>query len=334
MSSTVVVGGTGFLGSHLVERLAREGGGVTVVARRASWPWREAPARVRLVAADVSSPTSDTALAEALRGADAVVNLAGVLARPGIPEDRYRAVHVEGASRLAAAARREAAARGGLRLVHVSTTGVLGPTGVEPVPEDAPPRPRTLYEATKLEGERAVLAAAGEGLEVVVVRPGLVYGPRDLHLLAMFRAVARGSFRLIAGGRAVWQPVHATDVARALAGATRAPGLSGAVLHVAGSERMTFRAFAERIARALGTRLRGPSIPFAVAWAAGAALEAAFAPFGAAPPLTRARVRTMTESRVYAIDRARELLDFAPEVALDNGLAATVAWYRARGYLT
>jgi len=167
----------------------------------------------------------------------------------------------------------------------------------------------------------------------VILRPGLVYGPRDLHLLAMFRAIASGAFRTIAGGHAVWQPIHALDAARAIALATGAGEISATIVHVAGAERTTFRSFSERIAGALGARLRGPSIPYALAWGAGAVLEAAFAPLGAPPPLTRARVRTMTENRVYAINRARARLGFVPQIGLDEGLARTVAWYRAGGYL-
>jgi nucleoside-diphosphate-sugar epimerase len=66
---------------------------------------------------------------------------------------------------------------------------------------------------------------------------------------------------------------------------------------------------------------------------AGAALELGLRPFGIEPPLSRMRVRTLTEDRVYRIDRARQTLGFEPETSLDDGLAETVGWYREHGYL-
>jgi nucleoside-diphosphate-sugar epimerase len=217
--------------------------------------------------------------------------------------------------------------------VHVSTTGVLGPTGTSPRDESSSPHPLTAYERSKLEGERAALAARGGGLEVVVVRPGLVYGPRDLHLLGLYRAIGKGTYRTIAGGRALWQPIYVEDVARAIQAALEAPAGDGGVFHVAGGERVTVGALAERIAAGLGTRIRRPGLPYAAAMAAGTLLEAVCAPAGVEPPLTRARVRTMTEDRVYSIDRARERLGFEPRIGLEEGIALTIGWYRSHGYL-
>src|SRR5262249_19188481 len=155
-------------------------------------------------------------LYEVFRGASVVVNLAGTLWKPAIAGETYERVHVQGTRLVIDALQAAAGSNGPVRLVHVSTTGVLGPTGPDPKPETAPPAPSTEYERTKLEGERLALAARGPGLEVVVIRPGLVYGPRDMHLLPFFQAIERGLFRPIAKGRARWQPVFVDDVARGI----------------------------------------------------------------------------------------------------------------------
>lgn len=330
-SPVVVVGGTGFVGSHVSERLAAGGAAVRAASRRGRWPWGNTPSGIDCVSLDLTAPAAGPRLRELAAGAAAVVHLAGILYRPGLPGRAYRDLHVEGTRRVVAAAR----AAGVRRLVHVSTTGVLGPTGPRPLHEDAPPRPTTPYEASKLEGERIVLAAreAG-GPEVVVLRPGLVYGPRDLHLLPLYRSISRGWFRPIAGGRARWQPIHVGDVARAVAAAVDVePGPEAAVLHVAGGETVTVGALVRRIASALGTRLRGPALPYAVAMAAGTLIELGCRPLGIDPPLSRSRVRTLTEDRLYDTGRAARALGFVPRTALDDGLAETVAWYREHGYL-
>ena len=326
----LVLGGTGFLGSHLVERLARAGTPVRVVSARARWPWGALPPGVESTRFDVGEVTAPRDWDALIEGSSRIVNLAGVLQRPGLPRDLYRRVHVEAPRHLLAAVARAGKPR---RIVHVSTTGVLGPTGPEPLAEDAPPRPVTVYERTKAEGERVVREARGAGLERVVVRPGLVYGERDLHLLGLWRAVASGTFRTIAGGRARWQPVHVDDVARALEAALAAPGLDGEVFHVAGNEVVPLGELAAEIARRLGTHVKGPGLPLPLALAAGVGLEALLLPFGIEPPLSRARVRTLTEDRLYRIDRVREVLGLTPEVSLDAGLDRTHAWYRGHGHL-
>jgi nucleoside-diphosphate-sugar epimerase len=346
--AVLVLGGTGFIGVPLVERLASRGRRVIVASRGGIWPLQSAPRGVDVHELDLALLGDDdgTAMSQyglltsLLQRASAVVNLAGTLARPGLPRSAYDDLHVLGTARLAEAAAKRAAqgaARSArsrpFRLVHVSTTGVLGPTGPTPLDETATPAPTTPYEKSKLEGERAALMERGGWLEVVVVRPGLVYGPRDVHLAPLYQAIAKGTYRTIAGGKALWQPVYVDDVARAIHLALEDPRCDGGIFHVAGEERLSVAAFAERIAERLGTRIRRPGLPYAVAMAAGAILEAACAPFGAAPPLSRARVRTMTEDRVYAIERARAELGFTPQVGLYEGIGRAIDWYRSHEYL-
>lgn len=334
MRTAVLVGGTGFLGSHLAERFASSGTRALVLSRSGRWPWGAAPVGVSCSPCDLETEASVPALDAAIGGAEVVVHLAGALFRPSTAAARYRTLHVDGARRVVDACRRAVSRDGrSRRLVHVSTTGVLGPTGPVPLPESAPARPRTIYEATKHEGEVAALAGRGNGFEVVVARPGLVFGPRDLHLVALWRAIGSGRFRLLAGGRALWQPVHVTDVARGLDTLTESPGIDGEVFHLAGPERRTVREIAETIAASLSVSLRGPSIPFAAALAAGAVLEALFAPFGGDAPLSRSRVRTLTEDRVYDVSHARDRVGWEPIVGVERGIGETTAWYRTEGLL-
>jgi nucleoside-diphosphate-sugar epimerase len=329
--SVVVIGGTGFLGSTLVERLA-ESGRVAMLSRQGRWKWGSRPIGVTGIACDITEIGEAPRLYEVFRGAKVVVNLAGTLWKPSVAGETYERVHVDG-TRLILDALHAAAGEVPVRLVHVSTTGVLGPTGPQPKAEADEPAPSTEYERTKLEGERLVLASRGSGVEVVVVRPGLVYGPRDMHLLPFFQAIDRGLFRPIAQGRARWQPVYVDDVVRGLLAATTAPGLDGAVIQLAGSERLSVTEFANKIAAAMGRKPRSTSIPYPAAFAAGAVLEALTAPLRGDPPLTRARVRTLTQDRLYRIAEAERRLGWRPETPLEKGLHQTVGWYRARNLL-
>ena len=328
--AVVVLGGTGFIGSHLVDHLARAGRSVHVVSRRGAWPWETAPPAARFTSLDLTSIGAAANLDALLADTRVVVNVTGALLRPGAPADLYRRLHVEAVAALLAALQRRA---GHLRLIHVSTTGVLGPTGPEPLDESAPRRPRTIYERTKAEGEEQALMGRRDGLEVVVARPGLVYGPRDLHLLGLFQSIAGGTFRLPGGGRARWQPVAAGDVATGLARLVDADGVDGEIFHLAGETTVSVAELAAAIAALLGTRVHGPSLPRPLAWLAGAAMEAACLPLGIEPPLTRMRVRTLTEDRRYDVSHARRRLDWRPRISLRQGLSLAVDWYRCRGLL-
>lgn len=329
--SIVVIGGSGFLGSTLVERLA-ETGRVAMISRQGRWRWGSRPIGVTGIACDITDTSETARLYEIFRGAKIVVNLAGTLWKPSIAGETYEKVHVEG-TRLILDALHAAAGAVPVRLVHVSTTGVLGPTGPQPRAEADDPAPSTEYERTKLEGERLALAGRGGGVEVVVVRPGLVYGPRDMHLLPFFQSIDRGLFRPIAQGRARWQPVYVDDVIEGLVATTEAPGLDGAVIHFAGAERLSVTEFAKKIALAMGRKPHRTSIPYSAAFAAGAVLEALTAPLRGDPPLTRARVRTLTQDRLYRIAEAERRLGWRPQTTLEQGLPQTVGWYRARNLL-
>src|SRR5207248_369794 len=208
-----------------------------------------------------------------------------------------------------------------------STTGVQGITGETPAAEDAPFAPTNAYEATKLEGELLALRAFQEqGLPVTVVRPGLVYGPGDLHLLGFFVAMKKGLFRVIDGGKASLHPVYIDDLVAALllcAGCSRATGRS---YNIAGERPVTVRELATAIAHALGRELPAASIPL---WLANLASDV-FATMpgmkGERAPLTRSRVAFLTNSRIYDIGRSASELGYAPKVGLEEGMRLTASW--------
>jgi nucleoside-diphosphate-sugar epimerase len=328
---TVVLGGTGFIGSHLVDSLAARGEEVVAVSRRGTWAWGEPPRNTRVVALDVADQKRHDELAALLEDADRVVNLVGILNRPTLTKEKLHYLHVDGTRHIVVTLAKGRVERS--RLVHVSTTGVLGPTGKTPKDEEAPPNPTNDYETTKLEGETIALASRRPSREVAIVRPGLVYGPRDRHLLGWFKAISAGAYRAIGGGRALWQPVYVGDVVRGIEAALDTRGADGQTFHLAGKERITIADLGTRIGAALGKHPHRTSFPYPLAMAAGTILEAIYLPWKKDPPLSRARVRTMTQDRVYAIDRAERLLKVTPETTLDEGLRKTVAWYRAHGQL-
>lgn len=324
----LVTGATGFLGSNLVRRLLSDGHQVRILARSEIKARPLAKQGAEIAFGDIGDRD---ALQSAVRDVEGVYHLAGQLFIPGVPKAEYYRTHVQGTRALVECCRESSDVR---RLVHCSTTGVLGVTGPNPAREDAPVSPRNAYERAKWQAETVVRMAIEEGFPAVIARPGLVYGPGDLHLLGFFRAIQRGFFRPI-GRQSVWlHPIFIDDLTEALVRGANHPRAVGECFHLAGQFPVTVAALASAIADALGTVIPSGNVPFSLAWAAATVGDALPARLRSLAPLTRTRLDFLTHSRIYDVSKARALIGFEAGTALTEGMDRTVAWYRREGYLS
>lgn len=338
----LITGATGFLGSSLARRLLDEGDEVRVLARSRA---KAAPLVARgaeLIEGDV---TDAAAVRAAVAGVEVVYHLAGKLYVSGVPALEYQRIHVEGTRTMLAACRaqRGTGARHAegvhrtpllTRFVHCGTTGVLGATGATPpAAEDAPYAPTNAYEATKRDAEVLVREAAWNGFPAVIVRPGLVYGPGDLHLLGFFKAIQRRLFRPI-GREAVWfHPIYVDDMIEAFVRCGSDPRAVGECFHIAGCEPVTIATLAATIAAALDVPPPRGRIPLPAARAVATACDALPARLRQSAPLTSSRLDFLTHSRVYSVAKARDRLGFSADTPLAVGIGRAADWYRAEGYL-
>jgi nucleoside-diphosphate-sugar epimerase len=338
----LVTGATGFLGSALTTELLKCQIGVgqpqevsrsdaptlRILARHEKKALQQFGDRVEIITGDIIDKEQ---VQRAIDGVTTIYHCAGRLYHPSVPTTLYYQTHVEGTATLLKACQGQAQLR---RLVHISTTGVHGITDTTPVTEDAPFAPTNPYEATKLEGELLALKAHQEhGLPVSVVRPGLVYGPGDLHLLGFFRAIKKGLFRVIDGGKALLHPVYINDMVAAMLLCGEQPQAVGRVYSIAGDHPITIRELATSIAHALDQKFPAGSIPL---WLANLVSDIfAITPGmrGEHAPLTRSRVKFLTHSRIYDISRARSELGYRPKVGLEDGMKRTAAWYYEHHYI-
>ncbi len=320
----VVTGATGFIGSHLAEALVRAGWHVRCPVRdpaRAHW-LRALP--VELVKADLTVPET---LDGIFAGAQVVFHLAGLTR--ALRAEEFFAANVTGTANLLRALGR---ADGGCRkLVFLSSLAAAGPSrpGI-PRTEDDPPVPVSVYGKSKRLAEEQVVGACP--VDWVILRPPIVYGPRDLEGLLYFRVVKLGVRPVLCTER-YFSLIYVGDLVRAIILAAEAAP-PRAIYHVADPEPCSFRALADRIGRVMGRS--GPVLP-APGWA--------FRLAGALADLTaRLRRRPM----VFSYDKAVEMtagdwvcdcrrveaeLGFRTEVSLEQGLRETYSWYRSAGYL-
>ena len=329
----LVTGGTGMLGSYIVERLVEEGWAVRALVRRgarrgASSDWLDGVGVERVEGALEDAPS----LVAAAAGCDVVFHAAAVIGSGGSWTDFQRG-NVEGTAHVVAAA-----AAAGARLVHVSSTAVYGRERyrAEPTDEQVPlPElpPQDVYGRSKQEAEALVLAAHRAGRAwAAVVRPPVMYGRRDRQFAPRIGAVLqRGLFPRIAGGRTTLTVVHASSVAEGAVLAARSDVAGGQVYLLANDYPVTTTDLVRCAADGLGRRIWAPSVPASVGRAGFAALAWGLRARGRRD-LARHAAGTLdmlTRDNPFTSERARRELGWAPSACRDALLADAFRWWRA-----
>lgn len=299
-----VFGGSGFVGRHVVRALANRGYRVLVAVRRPDLAFHLQPiGNVGQIKAIQANLRYRWTIDRAVRDADIVVNLVGILQEAG--KQKFSSVQEFGARAIAEAARAVNA-----RLVHVSAIG-------------ADVNAASQYAATKGAAEKAVLETV---IDAVILRPSLVFGPED-EFFNRFAAMARLSpvLPLIGGGKTAFQPVFVGDLAEAVARAVDGEARGGRIYELGGPEVVSFRECMELICRETDrTRLLLP-IPWFIAkamarltgWLPGA-------------PLTLDQVLQLQNDNVVSQAAIEERLTFEGLGIKPHNLASILPSYLVR----
>jgi nucleoside-diphosphate-sugar epimerase len=314
----LVTGGSGFIGSHLLDRLSALGLPARALLRRKV----TIPPGIDAIYGDLDTGHG---IEEAVRGATTVIHLAGVT--KALRRHHYYAGNAGNTGRLASAA-----AGRGLRFVHVSSLAAIGPSrDGRPLSEDAEPHPLSAYGKSKLEAERAVRRLIPDA---VIVRPPVVYGPRDTDVFQLLKAISKGMMFEIAGGERWFSSIYVEDLVDALLAAAQSPGAAGGDFFVAHPKPATWSEFAAGAARIMSRRPRVVRVPVGAAYTLAALAELWSHATGKPGILSRDKV---TEARrdhwICDTRRAAAELGFQARTPLDTGLAGTLAWYKEAGWL-
>jgi NADH dehydrogenase len=314
-----IFGGSGFIGRHLVGVLAREGWRVRVAARRPDLALHLQPlgkvGQIHAVQANIRFPES---LAAALHGAQAAVNLVGILAESG--KQSFDRVQAQGAAAVA-----EAVKNAGIEeFVHVSAIG-------------ADAHSASAYARSKAQGEAAVLAAIPSAN---ILRPSVVFGPED-DFFNRFASMARfmPALPLIGGGATKLQPVYVVDVATAASRLLSGEGAPGVIYELGGPSVRTMREIMEFVLGVTQRRRRLTPISFGLASMIGGISETANKLLlGSLPSefaLTRDQVELLKQDNVVsaqAISEGRTLsgLGITPE-SMETIVPAYLCRFRKGG---
>ena len=326
MKKVFVTGGTGFIGSHLVEELLCRGADEVRCLVRTRRKWLE-----NLPIREVRGDLFDEALiAEAVRGVDYVYHNAGVTRARD--DDAFRQGNVEATLRLM-----EVLARvnpGVRRVVVTSTLAVIGRCPDRIATEESALQPLSRYGASKACMEEA-LSAWQDRLPITIVRPPTVYGPREADLFTFFRMVNKGICPVVGNTREpTMSLVHVADLVRGMMAAAETPAAVGETFFLGGEAFYSWRDLKEATTAALGRRAITLSVPSTFVSMLGMLVEEAARLGGMLPPFHREKAREIRYAcKMCCIDKARQLLGYRPAIPLKEGVADAIAWYRAQGWL-
>lgn len=315
----LVTGGGGFLGSAVCRLLAQSG--FQPVAFQRSDANHLSACGARVVRGDI---TDASQVAAAMRGCEAVVHTAGKAGIWGAAQDYWR-VNADGTDNVIRACLEQ-----GVRyLVHTSSPSIVHAGGdIDGADESLPIATHFTapYPASKAEAERRVIAANGTGLRTTALRPHLIWGPGDPHILPRLAAkVRRGRLALPAPDK----PVDTTYVdnaalahLRALQELTGAGRCAGKAYFVTNNEPLPQGEIIRRLLAAMGIEVRIRAVPLPIARAAGAVCEFAWRALrlSSEPPVTRFSVEQLATAHWFDTRAAERDFGYRPTITIEQGL--------------
>jgi len=330
----LVTGGSGFIGSHLVERLRADGVQVRCLLRDPSRPgWLKsvqqdkASPDLEIVTGDCTRPET---LGPAVAGVDRVYHSAGV--NWAADSTDYFLQNAGGTRNLVQACVEFAPNLS--RFVYISSLAASGPARkTEAVLDGDPLRPMSPYGASKAAAEFHVLAARRD-LPVTVLRPAAVYGPRDRGFLQYFRLVKRGFLVEFGPVRRRVSICHVADLVDAIVAAGNSQSGSGAVYFVASPEPCYWSEVEAILSQALGVNARRLRIPQWILRVTGEIAQRYAGITGKPVELSAARAAELAEPNwVCGVTKLQHELGITPSTHLEQGLRQAVRWYQQQKWL-
>lgn len=321
----LVTGGAGFVGRHLVERLLAEGHEVNTVDLVSPMLDEVGELGSRIFGCDLRDAH---ALGESFKGVDTVFHVAA-FASPWGSHEKFWSVNVDGTENVINASKRS----GVRRLVAVSSTSAVfdGYTPHVMADETLPYPTKFLspYSSSKSVGERLVLCANSKELETTVLRPHLIWGPRDKTFLARFLAHARaGPIFHIGGGKTMTDTTYVDNLVEGLVLAAASNKSPGNVYFITNGEPVTYGSFMDRILDIFDLPPARGSIPIPLARGLGIACEGIWSALKlkTEPMLTRYKLAEVTREHTYRIDKAKKDLGYEALVDNQEGFLRMVEW--------
>lgn len=323
-----VTGGSGFIGSNLIERLLREKAKVRVLLRKGSDRQMFINLGCDVVIGDLTDLES---VKRGVKGANMVFNLAAGLPHHKLSADIYDRVNKGGVENILKACNRYNTER----LIHVSTVGVYGSTDSVSVNELSPYKLTDAYSRSKAAAEELIRVYITKyHLPVVVIRPTIGFGPGDTRpgFLDLFRLINRGIFIPIGNQNNYFHTVYIGNLIDGLILAAVTKEAVGEDFIIGDAVCPTMGDVVNAIAQSEHKKLTDFYIPLFIARFIAYACDF-IQKLGIKAPLTSARLKFITDIRKFDISKAKKILGYNPKISLEEGMRITHAWYIQNGYL-
>lgn len=280
----LVTGGTGFVGSHLIRLMRKQGLRVRALVRNPEKAKELSDLKVELAPGNIADRNS---LDAAATGAERVIHLVGIIQEA--PGATFQGVHVEGTRNLIAAAKKA----GVRQFLHQSALG-------------ARPAAKSEYHRTKWQAEESVRTS---GIPFTILRPSLIYGPGDQFTLRLAEIIRRSPvLPVIGSGRSKVQPISVDDVVSCIVKAVTGDALLNEVCEICGPEQLTYEEVTRAIAETLGIKRPTIHMPLFLMRPLARALETALAK----PPLTAGQLIMLQEDNVCSVRNSCEACGIVP----------------------
>jgi dihydroflavonol-4-reductase len=323
----LVTGGTGFIGSHLVELLLQKNYSVRCLIRKTSDTTWLKGLPVEFIYGDLFD---GAALREAVSGVDYVYHSAGLTKAKTAGE--YFQANATGTKNLLDATQQQNPKL--KRFVFVSSGTAAGPsTGMAPITEEAPANPITTYGRSKREAEEECLKA-GSSIPVTIVRPPAVYGPRDKDIFEFFSTISKGLQPVVGFGEKYVSLIHVNDLVRGFVLAAECEKAAGQTYFISSKEFFGWEEIGKIAKDVMDRRVLKIRIPEPGVYVIAAFAEF-FAMFSSKPALINfEKARDMVQDYwTFDASKAKRDFGFEDEIPLREGIKTTVDWYREHGWL-
>jgi nucleoside-diphosphate-sugar epimerase len=323
-----ITGATGFIGSHLADRMLEAGHEVRALVRRSSnLRWLEGK-DIRLVEGDIRDAAS---LEDFVRDADYIYHIAGVV--KARDRQAYFEGNVQATENMLTAA--EKYAPGLKRFLYVSSQTAAGPAASldRPVREEDTPNPITTYGESKVAAEAAV-RGMGDRLPWTIVRPPAMYGPRDTEIFIYFQTIARRLNSMIGFDEKRLNLLHSDDLVRGMVLAAEADHSVGETYFIASEQYYSWPQVGKVTAEALGRGTITLRLPHTLVYGVAAVAQFVAALQEKPATLNLEKARDITQRYwICDVSKAKRDLGYRQEMDLETGIRTTADWYRAQGWL-
>lgn len=319
-----VTGGTGFIGSHLVDRLLKNSNDEIRCLVRSKPKWLEGKDIVT-----VDGALGDLhALSRGIEGADVVYHVAGVVKAPD--QAQFDHANVEATEHVLRLAMKHRVPK----LVVLSSLAACGPSFSRPLTEQDPLMPITMYGRSKKKMEEMVHSVADDSISVTLIRPPAVYGPREDQIFEIFRMASWGVFPIIGDGKSTRVSlVHVHDLVSGLvlAAAEQKPGVE--TYFLSSEETYTWEEVARLTGKVSGKKLYHLKVSPRFVKSVGRWLERSAALFGVYPVVNSEKAEELSMQWTCSVDKAIKHLGYRQKTGLYDGLSGTMKWYRRHHWL-